>query len=82
MGDVGRDRGVSDEATRPTHPLSDGPLPFRMVMDVGLMSYDEFACSHSTLSWLLSSGIPVDARLQVVEQCRGGHNVIVKAWPT
>jgi hypothetical protein len=80
MDDVGRGR-YADEAPRPTHPLSDGPLPFRTVMDAGIVSYDEFACSHSTLSWLLANGIPSDARLQVVEECRGGHNVIVKAWP-
>ena len=69
-----------------SHPLSDGPLPFRKVMDVGLMSYDEFACSHSTLSWLRASGIPrttegQPAYLQVVEQCVGGHNVIVRVCP-
>ena len=64
-----------------THPLSDAPLPFRTVMDAGLRSYDEFACSHSTLSWLQASGLPRDAELQVVEECVGGHNVIVKAWP-
>ena len=67
------------------HPLSDGPLPFKQVMDVGLVSYHEFACSHSTLSWLRASGLPKVAgepvQLQVVEQCIGGHNVIVKAWP-
>ena len=63
------------------HPLSDGPLPFRKIMDVGLLSYDEFACSKSTLSWMQSEGLPNDMRLQVVEQCIGGHNVIVKAWP-
>ena len=63
------------------HPLSDGPLPFRTVMDVGLLSYDEFACSYSTLSWLQATGVPTDATLQVVEECVGGHNVIVKAWP-
>lgn len=65
----------------PVHPLSDGPLPFRQIMDAGLLSYDEFACSRSTLSWLQASGLPSDASLQVVEECVGGHNVIVKAWP-
>jgi hypothetical protein len=67
------------------HPLSDEPLPYRQVMDVGLLSYHEFACSHSTLSWLQTSGLPRDdqgqpMRLQVVEECVGGHNVIVKVW--
>ncbi len=63
------------------HPLSDAPLPFRKIMDVGIVSYDQFACSRSTLSWMQSQGIPVDAHLQVVDECVGGHNVIVKAWP-
>lgn len=63
------------------HPLSDGPLPYRKIMDVGLVSYDEFACSRSTLSWMQSEGLPKDAELQVVDECAGGYNVIVKAWP-
>jgi hypothetical protein len=50
-------------------------------MDVGLMSYHEFACSRATLSWMQASGIPQDGTLQVVEQCVGGHNVVVKVWP-
>ena len=50
-------------------------------MDVGLVSYDEFACSRSTLSWMQANNVPCDARLQVVEECVGGHNVIVKAYP-
>ena len=50
-------------------------------MDVGLRSYDEFVCSYSTLSWLQASGLPKDASLQVVDECVGGHNVIVKVWP-
>ena len=62
------------------HPLSDGPLPFRQIMDTGLMSYHEFACSRATFSWMQASGIPSDGRLQLVEQCVGGHNVIVKVW--
>ena len=67
------------------HPLSDGPLPFGKIMDAGLDSYQEFACSHSTLSWMETHGIPKTeagdpARLQVVEECVGGHNVIVKVW--
>lgn len=60
------------------HPLTDGPLPYRNVLDCG-PSYDEFACSYSTLSWLEVTWS--DVALQVVEQCPGGHNVIVKAWP-
>lgn len=63
------------------HWLSDGPLPFRTIMDVGILSYDQFACSRSTLSWMQETGIPSDARLQVVDECVGGHNVIVKVWP-
>lgn len=64
-----------------SHPLSDGPLPYRQIMDVGLLSYHEFACSHSTLSWMRTAGVPRDADLQIMEECVGGHNVIVKAWP-
>jgi hypothetical protein len=60
------------------HPLSDGPLPYRKIMDVGIRSYDEFACSRSTLSWLKASNIPEGCALQVVEHCVGGHNVIVQ----
>jgi len=63
------------------HPLSDKPIPFMKIMDVGIYSYHEFACSHSTLSWMQARGIPEGAELQVVEHCVGGHNVIVKAWP-
>jgi hypothetical protein len=61
------------------HPLSEKPLPYRKVLDCGIQSYDEFACSHSTLSWLQATWS--DVALQVVEQCPNGHNVIVKAWP-
>ena len=63
------------------YPLSEGPLPYRKIMDVGLASYDEFACSRSTLSWMQANGLPKNATLQVVDECVGGHNVIVKAWP-
>lgn len=67
------------------HPLSDEPLPYRTIMDTGIEFYGEFACSHSTLSWLEAEGIPKDngqpCRLQVMEECEGGHNVIVKVWP-
>ena len=63
------------------HPLSDAPLPFRTVMDAGIVSYDEFACSRSTLSWMQQEGIPTNSYLQVVDECVGGHNVIVKVWP-
>ena len=63
------------------HPLSDGPLPFGKIMDAGFTSYQEFACSKSTLSWMQASGIPSGATLQVMEHCVGGWNVIVKAWP-
>lgn len=76
----------ADETHRPpnSHPLSDAPLPYRQIMDCGIEWYDEFACSHSTLSWLREEGIPrVDgkaAHLQVVEECEGGHNVIVKVF--
>jgi len=78
-------RGGGDHAATPLgHPLSDGPLPDGMIMDVGLEHYNEFACSRSTFATMVSSGIPnVDgkqARLQVMQECVGGHNVIVKVW--
>lgn len=64
--------------------MSDGPLPYRQIFDVGLEHYGEFACSRSTLNWLQASGLPTDegqsVHLQVVDQCVGGHNVIVKVW--
>jgi hypothetical protein len=72
--------GGNRAATPLGHPLSDGPLPYGKLMDVGMMFYDEFACSTSTLSWMQATGIPSDADLQVVERCVGGHNVIVKVW--
>lgn len=59
-------------------------MPHGKIVDVGLQHYGEFACSRSTLDWMQATGIPkVDgqpAQLQVVEQCVGGHNVIVKVW--
>jgi hypothetical protein len=61
--------------------LSDAPLPFGKIMDMGITSYHEFACSHTTLSWMQASNIPSDATLQVMEHCVGGHNVIVKVHP-
>ena len=64
-----------------SHPLSDAPLPFRKIMDVGIVSYDQFACSRSTLSWLQTGGLFRDVELQIVDECVGGHNVIVRAWP-
>ena len=51
------------------------------IMDAGLVSYHEFACSRQTLSWMQATGIPSDGELQIVERCVGGHNVIVKVWP-
>ena len=72
--------GAPSGAPSPPHPLSDGPLPFGKIMDVGLVSYHEFACSRATLSWMQATGIPQDGDLQVVEQCLGGHNVVVKVW--
>jgi hypothetical protein len=72
--------GGNRAATPLGHPLSDGPLPFGKLVDVGLMFYDEVACSRETLSWMQATGIPSDRTLQVVEECVGGFNVIVKAW--
>lgn len=62
------------------HWLED-ELPFREILDCGLKSYDEFACSNATLSYMKSIGWPKGGYLQVVDVCHGGHNVIVKAWP-
>ncbi len=67
------------------HPLTDGPLPHGQIMDVGLEHYDEFACSVSTFGWMVACELPkladgTPARLQVMDECEGGHNVIVKVW--
>lgn len=56
-------------------------LPFREIVDVGIRSYDEFACSRSTFSWMQRIGWPTDATLQIVDVCVNDRNVIVKAWP-
>ena len=78
--------GVSSDAPASLgHPLSDGPLPDRQLFDAGTRSYGEFACSKQPLQWLQTGGMesingqPV--RLQVMEECVGGFNVLVKAWP-
>ena len=78
--------GVSTDAPATLgHPLSDGPLPDGQLFDAGTRSYGEFACSKTTLEWLTNGamgsvdGKPV--RLQVMEECVGGWNVLVKAWP-
>ena len=67
------------------HPLSDGPLPFGQLMDCGIVGYHEFACSRSTFEWLSTGAMrtidEVPVRLQMVEECAGGHNLLVKAWP-
>ena len=69
-----------------THPFSDGPLEFGRIVDCGIVGYHEFACSKATLEWLRAGamtsvdGIPV--RLQVMDECVGGFNVFVKAWPS
>jgi hypothetical protein len=60
-------------------------LPHGALFDAGTRSYGEFACSRETYSWLCDgamqqiNGQPV--RLQVMEECVGGHNLLVKAWP-
>lgn len=68
-----------------THPFSDQALPFRRIVDCGIVGYHEFACSWATFEWLAGGamrvldGVPV--RLQVMGECVGGHNVFVKVWP-
>ena len=74
-------REAPSGASQIGHPLSDGPLPHGQIMDAGIVSYHEFACSRSTLSWMQATGLPSDADLQIVEECVGGFNLIVKAWP-
>jgi hypothetical protein len=67
------------------HPFSDAPLPFRQIVDCGVVGYHEFACSKATFEWLAGGamrvvdGIPV--RLKVADECVGGHNVFVKVYP-
>jgi hypothetical protein len=67
------------------HPLSDGPLPTGQLFDAGTRSYGEFACSKQTFAWLTAGGMETvngqPVRLQVMEECVGGHNLLVKAWP-
>ena len=63
--------------------LSDGPLPFGKLA-LQSAEYREFACSRETADWLLAGamrsldGRPV--RLQIMDECRGGFNVMVKVW--
>jgi hypothetical protein len=67
------------------HPLSDAPLPHGQLLDVGTRSYGEFACSKDTFEWLRSGGMRTingqPVRLQLMDECQGGYNVLVKAWP-
>ena len=66
------------------HPLSDRALPLGRVMDCGIRGYQEFACSKATFEWLKGGamrvvvGLPV--RLQLMDECVGGHNVFVRVW--
>jgi hypothetical protein len=67
-----------------SHQLSDGPIPFGELFDLGYTDYREVACSKSTMSWLAGgamthvNGEPVT--LRVMEEIPPGHNVIVKIW--
>lgn len=67
------------------HLLSDGPLPFGKLM-LGQEHYNEFACSKSTAGWLIEGAMTHidgrEVRLQVKEECVGGHNLIVGFWFT
>ena len=66
----------------PHHILSDEPLPFGELFDLGIKNYREFACSKSTLSWLKNGAMThIDGDkvvLRVMEEVPPGHNVIVK----
>lgn len=66
------------------HPLADGPLPFGQVFDAGVRDYGEFACSRATYEWLRDGAMQkidgLDVHLQVMDECVGGHNLLVKAW--
>jgi len=65
-----------------TYVLTDGPLPFGKLVDLGIVEYREFACSVETFEWLKGgamthvNGEPVT--LSIAER-PSEHNVIVKA---
>lgn len=63
-------------------PLSDGPLPHMALMDCGMAGYHEFACSRATFEALAAGAMKVldgrPVRVRVIEECVGGHNVIVQ----
>lgn len=66
------------------HLLADAPIPFGELVDLGQRHYREAACSKSTLQWLQGGGMTrldgKDVRIRVMQECQGGHNVIVKIW--
>lgn len=53
---------------------------------LGQEHYNEFACSKSTAGWLIEGAMTHidgrEVRLQVKEECVGGHNLIVGFWFT
>lgn len=65
--------------------MLEGPLPFRKIVDMGLLEYREFACSVATFEWLRSGGMRsvdgVPVRLHVADRSVDGTNVIVQAVP-
>jgi hypothetical protein len=78
------DAEVPVQAGTSTQPLSDGPLPFGELLDLGLRDYREAACSKSTVAWLRQGGMTsldgATVTLRVMDECPGGHNVIVRFW--
>lgn len=65
--------------------LLEEALPFRKLVDLGIVEYREFACSRATFRWLAGGGMRsvdgVPVTLFVADDCDGGPNVIVQARP-
>jgi len=51
---------------------------------LGSTEYREFVCSKQTATWLQAGGMThIDGKqvkLQIKDECRGGHNVVVGFW--
>lgn len=64
--------------------MSLDPLPFGKLA-LCQEHYREFVCSKETFEWLASGGMTsldgVPVRLQVMDELRGGVNVVVHIWP-
>lgn len=72
----------ADAGVSTSHPLSDAPLQFGELIDLGLRDYGEAACSKSTMQWLKAGAMTrLDGQtvsFRVMEECPGGHNVILR----